>query len=660
MSTDFRRLIIGQPLATSQAVHQRLSRVKALAVFSSDALSSTAYATEAILLVLIAAGTGALGASMWIAVGIATLLLIVAFSYFQTIHAYPNGGGAYIVSKDNLGETAGLTAAAALLIDYTLTVAVSVSAGVAALTSAFPNLIPYRIPVALIIVVFITLMNLRGVKESGTFFSIPTYAFIIGIFTLLAVGIFNVLTGNAVAVSAPPEHVVEEAALSAEALTTFGLVFLMFRAFAGGCTALTGVEAISNGIPAFKKPESDNAAATLIIMVTVLVLMFLGITFLANQYGVIAYHNMETTVLSQIARAVFGEGSFFFYYLQFATLFILSLAANTAYADFPRLASLIAADRYLPRQLTTLGDRLVFSNGIISLAVLSSVLIFLFDAKEHNLLPLYAVGVFLSFTLSQSGMVIHWLKEKKKDGFKPSFNWRFKIALNGFGAFSTFIVLNILLITKFIEGAWIVALTIPILMWVFTRIHRHYNEVAHSLSLDGMEPTKLCPDPNIVNGRPVVVLMNSLNRASFQALEYALSISRNVRAVAIEISPEATERLREKWAQWEVEVPLDVVDSPYRELGHPLIEHLHKLDEEFKFPIPTAVVMPEFVVRHWYEQFLHNQTAIAIRAALYHDQIKQGRGRPVINVPYRIGDELYKPIHVGEGALQIEPAISGD
>lgn len=655
MSTDFRRLIIGQPLATSQAVHQRLNRAKALAVFSSDALSSTAYATEAILLVLIAAGTGALGASMWIAMGIAALLLIVAFSYFQTIHAYPNGGGAYIVSKDNLGATAGLTAAASLLIDYTLTVAVSVSAGVAALTSAFPALSVYRIPVALLIVVFITVMNLRGVKESGTFFSIPTYAFVVGVFLLLIVGVFNVLTGNAVAVAAPPEHVVEEAAASASALTSMGLVFLMFRAFAGGCTALTGVEAISNGIPAFKEPESDNASATLVIMVTILVSMFLGITFLANQYGVMAYHNMETTVLSQIARAVFGEGSILFYYMQFATLFILSLAANTAYADFPRLASLIAADRYLPRQLTTLGDRLVFSNGIISLAALSSVLIVLFDAKEHNLLPLYAVGVFLSFTLSQSGMVIHWLKERSTDGFKPTGGWRFKIFMNGFGAVSTFVVLNILLITKFIEGAWIVAVAIPILMWVFTRIHRHYNEVAHSLSLDGMEPTKLCPDPKLRNGRPVVVLMNSLNRASFQALEYALSISRNVRVVAIEISPHATDRLRAKWAEWDVQVPLDVVDSPYRELGHPLIDHLHKLDAEYEFPIPTAVVMPEFVVRHWYEQFLHNQTAVAIRAALYHDQIEQGRGRPVINVPYRIGDELYKPTHVGEGAIDLAP-----
>lgn len=400
--TVFRRFIIGPKLPTSQAIHQRLSKPKALAVFSSDALSSTAYATEAIMLVLVAAGSGALGISLPIAIGIATLMLIVAFSYYQTIHAYPNGGGAYIVSKENLGLGPGLTAASSLLIDYVLTVAVSISAGVAALSSAFPELADYRVIIALIIISFITVMNLRGVRESGTFFAIPTYLFVAGIFLMLAVGLFRVLTGaipDARPIAGEP---LSDAAGIANTLT----LFLVLRAFAGGCTALTGIEAISNGIPAFKPPESDNAGKTLIAMVVILATMFIGITFLANHLPIeITHEEGHATVLSQVARHVFGPNTPLFYYLQFATLFILSLAANTAYADFPRLASLISADRFLPRQLTNLGDRLVFSNGIIVLAVLASILVILFDAREHNLLPLYAVGVFLSFTLSQSGMV---------------------------------------------------------------------------------------------------------------------------------------------------------------------------------------------------------------------------------------------------------------
>ena len=644
MSVNVRKLIIGQPLASSDVVHQRLSKAKALAVFSSDALSSTAYATEAILLVLIAAGTGALGASMWIAIGIGALLIVVATSYYQTIHAYPNGGGAYIVSKENIGDFAGLTAAASLLIDYTLTVAVSVSAGVAALTSAFEALEPYRVIIALLIIVFITVMNLRGVKESGTFFAIPTYMFIVGIFIMLGAGLLNVITGNATPVTPPSPEVLREAAQHASTLTGAGLIFLLFRGFAGGCTALTGVEAISNGIPAFKPPESDNAGKTLLIMVSILVTMFLGITFLANTYQVVAYEGMETTVLSQLGGAIFGRNTPLFYYLQFATLFILSLAANTAYADFPRLASLIAVDRYLPRQLTSLGDRLVFSNGIISLAVLSSILVLIFNAREHSLLPLYAVGVFLSFTLSQSGMVIHWMKEKHREGFSVTGSWRFKIGLNAFGAVCTFIVLIILLVTKFVEGAWIVAISIPVLMFIFTRIHKHYNVIAESLSIASLPPLALTPDAGIMNEHPVVVLMNSLNRSSLQALEYGLSISRNVRATVVNTNEASTRRLQQRWQDWGISIPLDVVESPYRELGQPLVDYLHEIDQEFPSDIPTAVILPEFVVRNWYERLLHNQTAVAIRAAFYRDQIERGRGRPVITVPYRIGEKLYEPI----------------
>ncbi len=637
-----RRILIGEPIPTNQAAHQRLPISKALAVFSSDALSSTAYATEAILLVLVAAGAGALGASLPIAIGIAALLIIVATSYFQTIHAYPNGGGAYIVAKENLGLRAGLTAAGALLIDYVLTVAVSVSAGVAALTSAFPALEPLRVEIALIIVAFITIMNLRGVRESGTFFSIPTYGFIVGVFLMLGVGLIKVITGDVPEVTPESVEGLHESTTAVGGLT----LFLVLRAFAGGCTALTGVEAISNGIPAFKRPESDNAGKTLIIMVLILVSMFVGITFLANSFPIVVSHEEgHTTVLSQIARQVFGDGSILFFYMQFATLFILSLAANTAYADFPRLASLISRDRYLPRQLTNLGDRLVFSNGIILLAFVASILIVIFDAREHNLLPLYAVGVFLCFTLSQSGMVIHWLKERHKDGFKRDWHWYFKIGINGFGALCTGIVLVVLLSTKFVEGAWIVAIAIPALIFMFVRIHKHYENVAASLTLDGIKPFRIYaekyPSQNLV---PVVVLINSLNRASLQAIEYAVRFSDNVRVCSIAVDEDSVHRLKERWTQWRIELPLDIVESPYREIGEPLIQYLHERDNEAHENIPTVVVLPEFVVSRWWEQYLHNQSSVAIRDALYRDQIARGRGRPVITVPYRIGDELYQPI----------------
>ncbi len=642
-----RRVLIGEPLPTDQAIHQRLNKPKALAVFSSDALSSSAYATEAILLVLITAGAGALGVSWPIALGIAALLIIVASSYYQTIHAYPNGGGAYIVSKENLGVMPGLVAASSLLIDYILTVAVSVSAGVAALTSAFTELLEWRIEVALVIVAFITVMNLRGVKESGTFFAIPTYAFIFGMLGLIGVGIVRVITGNM--------PTVEESRALAEVTTvSSGLsLFLLLRAYAAGCTALTGVEAISNGIPAFKPPESKNAGQTLIIMVVLLCTMFVGITFLANQFPIEVDHDAHITVLSQISRVVFGGENLAFYYMQFATLFILSLAANTAFADFPRLASLIARDRFLPRQLTNLGDRLVFSNGIITLAVLASILIIIFDAREHNLLPLYAVGVFISFTLSQSGMVMHWLQERKNPEFTPTWKWRFHIFMNAFGATCTFVVMLILMVTKFAEGAWVVIFAVPVVVYAFRRIHQHYDEVAASLTLDGIAPGPLGEPRSDRGHAPVVVLMNSLNRCSLQALEYAVRLSDNVRVCAVAVDQQSVEALKARWQNWGISLPLDVVESPYREVGRPLIRYLHKLDDENLHSLPTLVVLPEFVVAEWWAQFLHNQTSKSIRAALYHDQITRGRGRPVINVPYRIGDERYEPTLIRPNGLGI-------
>lgn len=638
MGVTVRQLVFGKPLATTEAIHQRLSKAKALAVFSSDALSSTAYATEAILLVLLAAGTASLGVSMWIALGISALLLIVAFSYFQTIHAYPNGGGAYIVAKDNLGTFPGLTAAASLLIDYILTVAVSVSAGVAALTSAFPEFADARIFIAIVIVAFIMLINLRGVRESGTFFAIPTYAFIVAILLMIGVGLLRVIAGDVSPVPQPSPEAIEDAKHS------LGLtLFLILRAYAAGCTALTGVEAISNGIPAFKKPESVNAGQTLIMMVALLVTMFIGITFLANQFEVVAVEHAESTVLAQIGRAVFGEG-ILFYYLQFSTLFILSLAANTAFADFPRLASLISQDRYLPRQFTNLGDRLVYSNGIFALSFLAIGLIALFNAREHNLLPLYAVGVFLSFTLSQSGMVIHWLKERHKDGFQLNNGWRARIFLNGFGACCTFVVLIILVVTKFTEGAWIVTVAIPLVIGMFLIIHNHYNQVAKSLTLDGLTSDRVAHEfPGPKSHVPMVVLMNSLNRCSLQALEYALRYSDRVRICAVDTFPGAIETLQAKLDALEIKVPLVKIESPYRTIGLPLIQKLHEIDAETPDNIPTAVILPEFVVSEWWATYLHNQTSKTIRRALYQDQIDGGRGRPVISVPYRIGDRVYVP-----------------
>lgn len=637
---SIRRTLIGEPLATNEASHQRLSKFKALAVFSSDALSSTSYATEAILLVLVAVGTGALAVSWPIALGIVGLMLVVAFSYYQTVHAYPNGGGAYIVSKDNLGTGPGLVAAASLLIDYILTVAVSVSAGVAALTSAFPELAPNRVLIAIIIVAFITVMNLRGVKESGTFFSIPTYAFVVGIMTMIVWGLIRLATGN---VPEPLEgQVVTDGIIQAnESLT----LFIVLRAFSAGCTALTGIEAISNGIPAFKKPESDNAGQTLIIMVAMLGTMFIGITFLANHYPIEVSNHGGPTVLSQINAEVFGQNTPLFYYLQFATLFILSLAANTAYADFPRLASLIARDRYLPRQLTNFGDRLVYSNGIILLAFVACVMIALFDAREHNLLPLYAVGVFIGFTLSQSGMVIHWLKERKAEGFVPTRLWRFKLGMNAFGALCTLAVGIVLMVTKFTEGAWMVIVAIPAVVGVMLVIHNHYNEVAQSLTLDGLVPTE--PRTGRLKDRnhaPMVVMMNSLNRSSIQALDYALQISDNVRALAIAVEPDQIDALRQRWSNWKLDsIPLDIIESPFRDISGPLIDYLHERDTADDAKLPTMVVVPEFVVSKRWQKFLHNGTTSIIRAALYQDQIERGHGRPVIFVPYRIGDTLYQP-----------------
>ncbi len=616
MFTAVRKVLLGSPLPTAAEAYERLTKVQALAVFSSDALSSVAYATEEILLVLVVAGSVALGLSLPIALVIAGLLVVVAVSYYQTIHGYPSGGGAYIVAHDNLGVWPGLTAAAALLIDYVLTVAVSVTAGVAAITSAFPALRPFRVELCLLAVVFIAWANLRGVRESGTVFAIPTYGFIFIFFALIVVGLARLVTGALSPASAQVGPVVGS---GIQVLTPF----LVLRAFASGCTALSGVEAISNGIPAFQKPEADNAGKTLIAMAALLATMFLGITFLARSLGVAPVEH--ETIVSQIGRQVFGGGALYLA-LQAATALILTLAANTSFADFPRLSAILARDRYLPRQLANLGDRLVFANGIIALAFLALALIVIFGGETHRLIPLYAVGVFLSFTLSQAGMVRHWHKESGR-------GWRWKAVVNGLGAVTTGIALLVIVASKFTHGAWLVILLIPTFGWMFHTIKRHYVTVAEQLSLEGLKPEEWT-DVAVHRGHKVVVPVSGMHRGTLVALRFARSLSKDVTAVVIDVEPEFTARVRGKWPVWGYGVSLVVLDSPYRSLIGPLLAYLDEVDRREPERGLAVVVLPEFVPARWWHHLLHNQTALLIKTVLIYQRRQTDKGRVIINVPY--------------------------
>lgn len=616
MLSGLRTLLLGSPLPTAEEVHQRLTRIQALAVFSSDALSSVAYATEEILLVLIAAGPVALGVSLPIALGIAGLLVVVASSYYQTIHGYPSGGGAYIVAYDNLGVWPGLTAAAALLIDYVLTVAVSVTAGIAAITSAFPALIPVRVWLCLLAIALITWANLRGVRESGTLFAIPTYGFVLLVLGLVVVGLVRLATGSLHAV---PPPVAEAAEGGVQALS----LFLVLRAFASGCTALTGVEAISNGIPAFRKPEADNAGKTLIAMAALLATMFLGITVLARSLGVVPEEH--ETVVSQIGRQILGGGPVYIV-LQAATALILVLAANTSFADFPRLSAILARDRYLPRQLTNLGDRLVFANGVIVLAVLASMLIIVFGGRTHGLIPLYAVGVFLSFTLSQAGMVRHWRRVRGR-------GWRWKAAVNGLGAGATGIVLLVIVATKFLHGAWIVILLIPTFVWVFHVVWHHYVSVAEQLSLEGLEPEAWTGLSTHARHK-VVVPVSGTHRGTLVALRFARTMSKDVTAVVVDVEPQVTARVREKWPTWGHDISLVVLESPYRSTVRPLLAFLDAADRRDPERGSAVVVLPEFVPARWWHHLLHNQTAFLIKTVLTYRRGRMGKSRVIIDVPY--------------------------
>ena len=618
MSTTLRNLLLGSPLPTAEEKHQRLTKVKALAIFSSDALSSVAYATEEILLVLVTAGAAALGRSIPIALAIAGLLVIVATSYYQTIHGYPSGGGAYTVAYDNLGIWPGLIAAAALLIDYVLTVAVSITAGAAAITSAFPALLPHRVTLSLIAIVLIVWANLRGVRESGTLFAVPTYGFVLVVLALIAIGFIRTITGTLGPVPARTTPVAE---MALQTLTPF----LVLRAFASGCAALTGVEAISNGIPAFEEPEADNAGKTLIAMAVLLATMFLGITFLARSLDVIPTE--YETVVSQIGRRVFGNG-LLYEGLQATTALILILAANTSFAGFPRLAAILAQARYLPNQLTNLGDRLVFANGIILLALLAAGLVVTFGGETHRLIPLYAVGVFLSFTLSQAGMVRHWRKEGGS-------GWRWKAAVNGLGATVTGGVLMVIVATKFTRGAWIVILLIPVSVWMFQTIKHHYVTVAEQLSLEGLTP-KTWTGLASHEGYEVVIPVSGIHRGTLAALRFARSLSKDVTAVIVDVEPQVTARVREKWQIWGHDIPLVVLESPYRSTVGPLLAYLDSVDQREPERGPAVIVLPEFIPARWWHHLLHNQTALLIKTVLTYWRRTTGNDRVIINVPYHL------------------------
>jgi amino acid transporter len=586
--SQLKRLVVGKPIPSHLAHHERLSRVTGLAVLSSDPLSSVAYATEQILRVLVLAGALALVSP--IAFVIAAILAVVVFSYRQTLFAYPSGGGAYIVAKENLGEMPALIAAAALLIDYILTVAVSIAAGVAAITSAFPNWHVNRVELALGFVVVIMLGNLRGIRESGKIFALPTYFFIVTTLALIAVGTWRVLAG-----AVEPVIVADPLPVGGQPLTRF----LLLTAFSNGCTAMTGVEAVSNGVPAFRPPEAKNAAATMLMMAVLAITMFLGITLLAEAYHIIP--SEQETVVSQLARGVFGERGLPYYAMQASTMLILVLAANTAYADFPRLASILARDRYLPRQLMNQGDRLAFSNGIVGLSIFAGILLVVFGGDTNALIPLYMIGVFVSFTLSQAGMVVRWHRLGGP-------GWKTSAAINGVGALVTGVVLLVVAATKAHEGAWIIMLLIPLNVLFFRTTSRHYAGVAEQLSLKDWKS----PAPR---HNTVIVPIGGIYRSVVEALAYARTLSSDVRAVYVNIDPSQTEQVKREWQRWADGVPLVVLDSPYRSLMEPLLEHIDQITREHPQDYVT-IVLPEFVPARWWHHLFHNQRALLIKGAL--------------------------------------------
>jgi amino acid transporter len=598
-----KRRLIGRPLATAMSAHERLTKVKALAVLSSDALSSSAYGTEQIVLILALAGTGALMATIPISIAIVSLLAIVAISYRQTIKAYPGGGGSYIVTKDNLGTIPALTAAASLMVDYTLTVAVSISAGIAALTSAVPALLPYNVWLAMGALTIILVVNLRGIRESGTIFAAPTYMFITAMMIMIAVGLYHtVILGETFA---PPPIATTQ---------TLG-IFLLLRAFASGCSALTGMEAISDGVPAFKPPEAKNARTTLATMAIILGIMFMGVSILASQFGIAA--NPAETVLSQIGRHAFGTNALY-YFLQASTMLILVLAANTSFSDFPRLSYFVARDKFLPSQFAQRGDRLAYSTGMITLTIFASILIIVFKASTDALIPLYAIGVFVSFTLSQSSMVTRWWRRKER-------GWKRSMIMNAAGAIATGIVAVVIMISKAPEGAWIVMVLIPVMVFIFWNINRHYTKVRNELIVTPVDVEKLQ-----TRTPRVIVPVGDLDQASIRTMSFASSISPDVTAVHVTDDPDEASSLRRQFARLDLDTPLVILESPYRVIVAPLLRYIDAVHEQDPL-VPITVVLSQLIPKHIWEYPLHYRTGLRLRAGLYI--------RPnvvVIDLPYHL------------------------
>lgn len=608
MFNRLKDFLIGPPIPTRQLGEKKLNKIRALAAFSPDALSSIAYANQEIYLGLLIAGSAGLMMAWPIGLAIVIVLIIAAISYYQTIHAYPSGGGSYIVARSNLGTLPGLVAAGALLIDYVLTAAVSLTAGVDAIASAFPSLLPYRVTVALILLGLITLINLRGLRETGTLMSIPVYLFLLTYLPMLIYGLFVLWRDGpgtiAVTLPSAPQPVT---------------LFLLLHAFATGCTALTGIEAISNGVPAFRKPETDNAGKTLIAMALLMGILFIGSIGLTQYLAVVA--GPHETILSALARRILGKG-LLYYIIQTTTLLILTVAANTSFADFPRVAAILAKDGFMPRQFTGLGDRLVFVNGILILAGATAVLIIGFHGDTHLLVPLFAVGAFLAFTLSQSGMVLHWWRERGR-------HWQLKMVANGVGALATGLTLLVVGITKFVDGAWITIILIPGLVIMFLRIRRHYRQMAKELSLHGLPPSLKPVTPS-----RVVIPISGVHRGIVDAVDFARGMTNNVTAVYVELEPDDGDDVRKRWNDWWPDVPLIVLPSPYRSTIQPILDFLDETDTQHNDGQQAAVILPEFVPAKWWQSFMHNQTAWLLKAALLYHRRISGFPRVIIDVPY--------------------------
>lgn len=631
---NFLRLLIGAPLRSDEETQERLGRFRGLALLGTDAIASIAYATEQIVRTLAIAGVAAIStASVPIAIAITLLLGIVSFSYRQTIAAYPHGGGSYTVSRENLGTNLGLVAGAALTIDYILNAAVSISAGVAAIVSAFPALAPHKVLLAMAFLLIITVVNLRGVRESGAIFATPTYTFIISIIGIIVVGVFQVFTGTDFHTEPPGSYSINQA------LPTL-TIFLVLQAFSAGCTAMTGVEAISNGVPIFKKPEAENAAATMNWMAVLLAFMFMGITFLAQEFEVRGVNNNQQTVLDQIARHAYGTGPFYAFFV-IATTALLTLAAQTSFSGFPRVAYVLARDGFLPKQFSFRGDRLAFNSGILALAIVTALLLFIFGAETDALIPLFAIGAFLSFTLSQAGMVSKWLRERKG-------NWRRGAAINGLGAICTGLALGVIAVTKFNTheasvlfsigdfevhaGAWIVIILIPIMVAMFKAIKHHYVRVAYELRTNHID----FADPALQVERLkhlAVVPISAVNQISARTLAYARSFADKVVAVHVTDELDEAEELEQAWNKYYAHsgIHLVILESPYRTLVRPLITYLEDLHCKYPNYVLT-VMLPDFVARRWWEHILHTQVALRLKAALlFHPDII------VTSVPYHFG-----------------------